>query len=230
MVSDSGDIGKKLYLLVAAAQDQQAAVEAALKRLAAQEEALKGERLKLAEGVAALQAEIAALRQAARAVGPELQRGTQEAVRTAVVNSLAGAGDAAARAAAAAARPVLDRLDGVAETAREVEASLKRVVGWVTWRLLGRVAAVAAGCLLVVVLVNGALRLWTDYDLALKRAQKAVLEAEIAGLQGTRDEMVKAGMQAQITRCGGRPCIRVNEAAGKYAADGHDDYRIIFGY
>ena len=101
MVSDSGDIGKKLYLLVAAAQDQQAAVEAALKRLVAQEEALKGERQELAEGVAALRAEIVALRQAARSVGPELQRGTQEAVRTAVVASLAGAGDAAARAAAA---------------------------------------------------------------------------------------------------------------------------------
>ena len=230
MVSDSGDIGKKLYLLVAAAQDQQAAVEAALKRLVAQEEALKGERQELAEGVAALRAEIVALRQAARAVGPELQRGTQEAVRAAVVASLAGAGDAAARAAAAAARPVLDRLDGVAETAREVEASRKRVVGWVTWRLLGRVAAVAAGCLLVVVLANLSIRWWTEWDIAFDRAQQAVLEAKIAGLQDTHDELVRTGMLAKISRCGSgaKPCIRVNEAAGTFGDP--PDYRIIFGY
>jgi len=230
MVSDGED--KRLFGLMAAAQDQQAAVEAALKRLAAQEEALKGERLKLAEGVAALQAEIAALRQATRSVGPELQRGTQEAVRTAVVNSLAGAGDAAARAAAAATRPLLDRLDGVSETAQEVEASLRQVVRWVTWRLLGQVAAVVAGCVLVGVLADISIRWWTERDLAFEQAQKAVLEAEIAGLQGTRDQMVKAGMLAKITRCdpGARPCIRINEAAGKFGADGHDDYRVVLGY
>jgi len=177
-----------------------------------------------------LQAEIVALRQAARSVGPELQRGTQEAVRTAVVASLAGAGDAAARAAAAAARPVLDRLDGVAGTAQEVEASLRRVVGWVTWRLLGRVAAVAAGCLLVVVLANLSIRWWTEWDIAFDRAQKALLEAEIVGLQSTHDELVRTGMLAKIGRCGSgaKPCIRVNEAAGTFGDP--PDYRIILGY
>ena len=216
-------------MLVAAAQDQQAAVEAALKRLVAQEEALKAERQELAEGVAALRAEIVALRQAARSVGPELQRGTQEAVRAAVVASLAGAGDAAARAAAAAARPVLDRLDVVAETAREVEASLKRVVNWVTWRLLGRVAAVAAGCLLVVVLANLSIRWWTEWDIAFDQAQKALLEAKIVGLQDTHDELVRMGMLAKISRCGAaaKPCIRVQEPT---AFGDQNDYRIIFGY
>jgi len=228
MVSDGED--KRLFGMMAVAEKQQAAVEAALKRLVAQEEALKGERQELAEGVAALRAEIAALRQATRSVGPELQRGTQEAVRTAVVNSLAGAGDAAARAAAAATRPLLDRLDGVAESAREVEASLKRVVGWVTWRLLWRVAAVAAGCLLVVVLANLSIRWWTEWDIAFDRAQQAVLEAKIAGLQDTHDELVRTGMLAKISRCGSgaKPCIRVNEAAGTFGDP--PDYRIIFGY
>ena len=226
----SGSAEDRLYGLIAVADEQQAAVRAALAGLAAQEAALKRERLMLADGVAALRDEIAIFREATRAVGPELQRGTREAVRIAVADSLAGAGDTAARAVEASSRPLLDRLAGVAASAQEVEASLKRVVGWATWRLLGRIAAVAGGCLLVIVLANVSLRWWSERDLAFELAQKTLLESEIIGLQSTRDELVKAGMLARISHCnpGARPCIRVNEAAGSFGEPA--DYRIIQGY
>jgi len=148
-----------------------------------------------------------------------------------VADSMSGAGDRAAQAVTAGAKPSLDRLAGVAAAAQEVEASLRRVVGWVTWRLLGKVGAVAAGCLLAVVLGNVAIQWWDGRAIAADQAQKALLEAQIVGLQDTRDQLVQAGARAVITSCGpsARLCIQVDGAAPPYA-DGLKSYRIIEGY
>jgi hypothetical protein len=227
----SDDADERVFGLIAAAEDQQKMVQAALARLAAQEDALARERQLLAEDRAALRAEIAALRQAAGTVGPALQRSTREAVAIAVADCMTGASATAAKAVTAAAGPALDRLAGVAAAAQEVEASLRRAVGWVTWRLLGRVGTVAAGCLLVVVLGNVAIGWWDGRAIAADQAQKALLEAQIAGLEDTHDQLVQAGGRAVITRCGpsARLCIQVDGAAPAYA-DGLKSYRIIEGY
>jgi len=227
----SDDADERVFGLIAAAEDQQKMVAAVLARLAAQEDALARERQLLAEDRAALRAEIAALRQTAGTVGPALQRSTREAVAIAVADSMSGAGKTAAQAVTAAAGPVLDRLAGVAAAAQEVEASLRRVVGWVTWRLLGKVGAIAAGCLLAVVLGNVVIQWWDGRAIAADQAQKALLEAQIVGLQDTRDQLVQAGGRAVITRCGpsARLCIQVDGAAPAYA-DGLKSYRIIEGY
>jgi cell division protein FtsB len=227
----SDDADERVFGLIAAAEDQQKMVQAVLARLAAQEDALARERQLLAEDRATLRAEIAALRQTAGTVGPALQRSMRDAVGMAIADSMTGAGETAARAVTAAARPALDRLAGVAATAQEVEASLRRVVGWVTWRLLGKVGAVAAGCLLVVVLGNVAIGWWDGRAIAADQAQKALLEAQIAGLQDTRDQLVQAGGRAVITRCGpsARLCIQVDGGAPAYA-EGLKSYRIIEGY
>jgi hypothetical protein len=125
----------------------------------------------------------------------------------------------------------LDQLAGVAATAQEVEASLRRVVGWITWRLLGRVGTVAAGCLLVVVLGNVAIGWWDGRAITANQAQKALLAAQIVGLQDTHDQLVQFGGRAVITKCGpsARLCIQVDGAAPAYA-DGLKSYRIIEGY
>ena len=46
------------------------------------------------------------------------------------------------------------------------------------------------------------------------------------------DGWVKAGMLEKVIRCnpGNRPCIRVNEGAGPFESQGHNDYRVIQGY
>jgi hypothetical protein len=227
----SDDADERVFGLIAAAEDQQKVVAAVLARLATQEDALARERQLLAEDRAALRAEIAALRQTAGTVGSALQRSTREAVAIAVADSMTGAGATAAQAVTTAAGPVLNRLDGMAVVAQEVEASLRRVVEWVTWRLLGRVGAVAAACLLVVVLGNVAIQWWDGRAIAADQAQKALLEAQIAGLQDTHDQLVQAGGRAVITRCGpsARLCIQVDGAAPPYA-DGLKSYRIIEGY
>jgi hypothetical protein len=45
------------------------------------------------------------------------------------------------------------------------------------------------------------------------------------------DSWVQAGMLGKIIRCpGNRPCLRVDEGAGAFQSEGHNDYRIIQGY
>jgi hypothetical protein len=227
----SDDADERVFGLIAAAEDQQKMVAVVLARLAAQEDALARERQLLAEDRAALRSEVAALRQTARTVGPALQRSTRDAVVIAIADSMTGAGQTAAKAVTGAAGPVLNRLDGMAVAAQEVEASLRRVVEWVTWRLLGRVGAVAAGCLLVVVLGNVAIQWWDGRAITADRAQKSLLEVQVAGLQDTHDQLVQAGGRAVITKCGpsARLCIQVDGTAPAYA-DGLKSYRIIEGY
>ena len=111
-----------------------------------------------------------------------------------------------------------------------MEASLQRVVGWASWRLLGRGVAVVAGLAGLLWLANLSAWWWNARDLALTQARAAVLKAEIAGLEADRDALVRQGLLAKITQCGtgNRPCIRVNEAAGAFGEP--PDYRVIEGY
>ncbi len=204
----------RLYGLVEIADRQQAAVQAALEGLAAERAALAREREALARGVAGL------------------QLGTQAAVRAAVAEGLAGAAVEGVAAVQAATGPLLSRLDSVAEQAGQADAALQRVVAWASWRLLGWMAAVAAAAVLGGWLAS-ALVLWWDMGaIAAARVEKRQLQTEVAEMRASRDEWVKAGMLGKLTRCnpGNRPCIRVNEAAGAFESQGHNDYRVIQGY
>ena len=71
---------------------------------------------------------------------------------------------------------------------------------------------------------------WTDYRLASAQAESSLLEANITGLQDTRDMLERAGAKAGINKCGpsARLCIRVDEAAGPFGDQA--DYRVIRGY
>jgi len=238
---ETGGTEQALYGLMAVAEEQQAAVRAALAGLAAQEAALKRE---LAEWVTTIRHEAVALRGAAGEAGPVLARTARETIGAAMQRELAGAGDTAAAALRTAVGPLLERLSGVAAEAGRAEASLRRVVRWASWQLLGR-GAVLAGAV-AGLLWLGQWSVWqlTERDLSLARAQRAVVEAEIVGLVTKRDELtasgnelkanrdalVRSGALAKIERCPpvGRLCIRVDEAAGPFGDP--PDYRIIRGY
>lgn len=116
----------RLYGLMEIAERQQAAVQAALDGLAAEQAALGREREALARGVR------------------DLQIGTQGAVRSAVKDSLAGAATEGVAAVQAATKPLLDRVAGVTQSASQAEAALRGVVTWASWRLLGRGALMVA--------------------------------------------------------------------------------------
>ena len=232
------DAEQALFGLMAVAEEQQAAVRDALAGLAVQREALERQEAQLAESVALIRAEVARLRRATDEVGPGLAQATRSAAVAAVEQGLAGAGRTATVAVEAAARPMLERLEGVAAEAERVEASLRRTVAWASWRLLGRGVAVV-GCLAGLLwLANLSVWWWAERDMGLLQAQRRVLQGEIVGLEAakseleaSRDVLVKAGALATMTKCGPRArlCVRVDPKAEAYGAAG-EAYRIIQGY
>jgi len=132
----------------------------------------------------------------------------------------------------AATGPLLSRLDSVAKGAGQAEAALRRVVLWASWRLLGWVVGLGAVMVLFGWLVSSGVLWWNTSAIGAAQARKAELQAEVAEMQANRDAWVKAGMLARLERCGPtrRPCIRVDEGAGLFGSQGHDDYRVIQGY
>ena len=204
----------RLYGLMEVAERQQAAAQATLEGLAAEQAALAREREALARGVAGLQA------------------GTQGAVRAAVAESLAGAATEGVAAVQAATGPLLSRLDRVSEQAGQADAALRGVVVWASWRLLGWLVAVGAATVALGWLMSSGVLWWDAGAIAAARAEKAQVQAEVAEMRANRDEWVKAGMLAKLARCnpGNRPCVRVDERAGAFHSGGYTDYRVIQGY
>ena len=231
---DEGDPDREreqaLFGLMAVAEEQQAAVREALAGLAAQQAVLERQQASLERQAEAVRAEAAGLRRIAGEVGPLLALDTREAAKTAVKEGLAGAGATATAAVEKAAKPLLDGLSGVTAQAGAVEATLRRAVGWATWRLLGRGFLAVAGLACALWLAQGAASWWGWRDLDATRARAAELRAEVAELKANRDALVREGLLARIVRCtpGNRPCVRIDEAAGVYGEQ--KDYRVLRGY
>ncbi len=214
MDGTAGQAEDRLYGLMEVAERQQAAVQAALEGLAAERAALAQEREALARGV------------------QTLQSGTQGAVRAAVADSLAGAATEGVAAVQAATGPLLSRLAGVAEQAGQADAALRGVVAWASWRLLGWVVAAVASLVLVGWLASGLVLWWDMGAIAATRTEKRQLQAGVVEMQARWDDWAKMGVLGKMERCGPkrRPCMRVDEGAGAFQADGHADYRVIQGY
>ena len=205
---------ERLYGLIEIAERQQVAVQAALDGLAAERAALARERERLGQDVHGL------------------NRNVRTAVLGAVAESMHDAAETGAAALKAATGPLLGRLDQVGASAGQAEATLRRVVLWASWRLLGWVVAGIAALALLGWLAGSAVLWWDAGAIGAAQDQKLELEARVAELKAIHDDWVKAGMLGRIERCepGDRPCIRVNEDAGSFKADGHNDYRVIQGY
>jgi len=94
------------------------------------------------------------------------------------------------------------------------------------------VLAAVAGLVLLGWLASTLVLWWDAGAIAAARAEKRQLQAEVAEMQANRDEWARAGFLAKLTRCnpGNRPCVRVDERAGAFESQGHDDYRVLLGY
>lgn len=204
----------RLYGLLELAEQQQAAVQAALEGLTAERMALRREREALAK------------------TAGDLALGTRVAAEAGVQASLAGAATEGVAAVQAATRPLLGRLADMTERAGQAEAALRQVVLWASWRLLGWVMAGVAGLVLLGWLASTLVLWWDMGTIAAAQVEKAQLQAQVAEMQANYDGWVKAGMLGRLERCnpGNRPCIRVNEGAGGFESQGHNDYRVIQGY
>ena len=203
---------EKLYGLIEIAERQQAAVQAALEGLAAERAALRAERERLGQDVHGL------------------NRNVRSAVLSAVAESMHDAAETGASALKAATGPLLGRLEQVGTSADQAEATLRRVVLWASWRLLGWGVAGIAALALLWWLASSAVLWWDAGAIGAAQEQKAELEAQVAELKASHDEWVKAGMLGKIDRCGARsrPCIAVDESAGPFGE--HSEYRVIQGY
>ena len=159
-----------------------------------------------------------------------MQAGTQGAVRAAVADSLAGAATEGVAAVQAATGPLLSRLAEVGQQARQADAALRGVVEWASWRLLGWMVAAVAVLVLGGWLASTLVLWWDTGAIGAARAEKRQLQLEIAELRANRDEWVKTGAAAKLTRCtpGNRLCVRVDERAGAFGE--RSDYRVLLGY
>ncbi len=202
----------RLYGLMEVVERQQAAVQAALEGLAAERVALQCEREKLARGVQSLEA------------------GARAAVQLAVTEGLSSVGPKIAAKVDGATQAMEGAVSGAARVAHEAQAAMREVVLWASWRLLGWIVGLGVTLVLAGWLASAAVLWWDMGTIAAAQLEKAQLQREVAELRVNYDGWVKAGVQEKVIRCnpGNRPCIRVNEAAGKFGAQG--DVRVIGEY
>jgi hypothetical protein len=205
-------VEERLYALMEVVTQQQESVQRALDGLAAERAALERERQALARNVEAM------------------RQGAQSAVRLAVRDSLAEATATIAGQAETALAPTLGKLSGVLTTAQQAEGVLKQLIDWASWRLLSQIVAGIA-VLGSFTWVAGMLILrWDAGAIGQAQEDKVRLQADVAELKANYDDWEKTGALDKIIRCspGNRPCVRVDESAGRFGDNG--DIRILNGY
>jgi hypothetical protein len=204
---------ERLYGLIEIAERQQGSAQAALDGLATERAALAQEREEWANTLGAISDEL------------------REAMRTFLSENAASvAAEPSADMSQDLVQPVADVLARVSTEAKEAEATLRSVVQWASWRLLGWILAVIGGLMLLWWLAAASLLWWDSSAIGAAQVQKAKLQTEIAELQARHDAWVESGAQNKLERCGPkkRLCVRVDESAGPFGS--HSDYRIVYGY
>lgn len=201
------DAEQQIFSLLAAAEDQQKAVKAAIDGLAAERAALVKERAALTQAAASVAGVAGDVRKAVADAVPAMQKAAGEAVGASVRQSLAGASESAAKALGEAVKPVIGSLSGVVQAASEAEGSMRNAGVWFAWKWV----AVAAGGLVGVCLVA-----WQLHQVSSLQEEKAALAVDVAQMQVNVSALEKKGGRIAMTTCGGRLCIEAssNQGAG----------------
>ena len=197
---------QQLFGLMAVAEEQQKAVQAALQGLTEETAALAKERAAVTRAAASVATVASDVKRAAADAIPAMQRAAGEAVGASVRRSLADASEVAAKALGEAAKPVLASLSGVVQAASEVEGSMRSAGAWFAWKWV----AVAAGGLAGVCLVTYAALWWQMYEFTSVSDQKAALEIEVTQLRANVAALAKKGGRVVMRTCGGRLCIEAD--------------------
>ena len=206
---------EQLYGLLAAADKQQNAVEAAIEGLSAERAAIARERAALSQAVISVAGLAGDVKRAAAEAVPAMQKAVGEAVAASLTQSLAGASAMAARAIGEAAKPVINSLSGVVQAASDAEGSIRNAGQWFAWKWV----VVACGGLVGVCLVAYASLEWQLHQVENLSEQKASLTADVAQLQANVEALKKKGGRIVIDTCGGRLCIQASNNQGKGTED-----------
>lgn len=207
------DTKEQIFSLMAAAEQQQQAVEGAIQSLENERQALAKERVALSQAAASLTA-------TAAAALPAIQKAAGDAVGASVRQSLAGFSETAAKKLGEASEPLLSRLKGVIKAASDAESSIKRAGQWFAWKWVALAAGGVSGVCLVGFVMVG----WQMH-------QVDTLKAEIVQLSANAEEWKKRAGKAELSTCGDqkRTCVRVDKSAGFFGPEGKS-YMVVSGY
>lgn len=172
---------EQIFGLIAAAEEQQKLVNAAIS-------GLKRERIELSN------------------MTTTVAQSTKEAVTLAMRESLSMATEQANQSIGDAVKPVINRLASVVEAANGAESSLKRASAWFAWKWVAVITAAVAGLCLV---VYGSLT-YQRFQVNELWREKSTLLADIEQLQIRADRLAKQGAKIEISDCKGRLCIAVD--------------------
>jgi hypothetical protein len=219
------DAQQQLFGLMAMAEEQQKAVQAAIDGLADERAALAEERIAVAQAAASVAGVADNVRKATANVVPALQKAAAEVLAASVRQSLAGVAQTAAQALGEATKPVIGSLSSVVEAAGEAEGSMRRASAWFAWKWV----AVAGGGAVGVCLLAYASLAWQLHQVNSLREEKAALQEEVVQLQANANEWAKQGGRVKLERCGeaSRLCVRVNKTVS-YGKD--NDHFVLRGY
>ena len=186
-----------------------------------------------------LQLQTAILAQAAAAVNSAAQQAVlalQEAAEAAVSNTVRETLGQAAKTALAAlesvSKPVMTHWSAMTQEARAAETRLRRAVAWFSWRWAALLGFLSAGIILAIVLVTNTLVGWERLQVDSLLEQRAALTEEVRRLEATAKTWHQKAGRANLTTCGGRLCVEIDETAGRWTMkdDSSRPLAIIKGY
>lgn len=205
------DIQQQIFGLLAAAEDQQKAVQSAL-------DGLNAERAKLAQVTAKVENSVPALRNA-----------TQEAVKAAVGASVSGAAKTAVEAIEAASGPLISQLTTVVTNAKTAEAELSETMTGLGWKWAATVVASTFGGVLAILGTAWLTLEWNRAEIASLSEERQALLAQVTELQAGVAALKKRGGRIVMNSCGGRLCIEASrdQDDGWHTTDGRNVTLVI---
>ena len=194
---------EKLFSLMAVAEEQQAAIETALK-------AMQEERQALAEAALEVQYAISNAM-------PAIKRATQEAASSGVQSSLLGASEAAAEALKDTAKPLLKQMQGVVQAAGVAEKQLSSVTANFSRSFAIVAGSIAAGTIGAVLLSAFWLVEKQRVEVNDLEKEKPALLADVQQLQANVKTLEAKGGRIKLDRCGpdNRLCVEIAHNQGK---------------
>lgn len=224
------DAQQQIFSLMAAAEDQQKAIGAALEALAAERAALAKERAAVGQAAASVAGVANDVRKAAAEAIPGLQKTIEKSVQLSVSDSLCEVSEEALSAVNHASQPIIGSLTGVIRSLDEAEGQLSNAVSSFGWRWALVAGGAAAGCIASVLIAAWLSVWWQRHQVETLIEQKTQLQAEVAELQTNAQDWAKRAGRAKLDKCGeqSRLCVRIDKSAGTFGNDA--DYAILKGY
>jgi FtsZ-binding cell division protein ZapB len=155
--------------------------------------------------------------QAAKNATPALQKAAGDAIKGAVIDSLAESSQSATLILEKAVKPILDKLSGVVQAAGEVERNLKKATQSFSWQWAAFASIIGAGLIVSVLAIAWGTVSYQRYQIESLTEHKNTLQADIAKLQSNVDTLEKKGGRIKFERCGqdNRLCIEIAPNQGK---------------